>query len=74
MSRKKQMKYDDWHHRRPSSRNGKNTDLNLIKVNKGKHQSWHHLFKNHHPEIICQIINTVWLDYEFYFTVHKRPP
>ena len=71
MSRKKQ-KYNDWHHRKCSSNGGKNTDDNLVRVRKDKHQSWHHLFKNYHPEIICKIINTVWLDLDFRFSCHKK--
>lgn len=63
MSRKKKRnKLNDWHHRRPTSRGGKNTEENLVQVNKGKHESWHHLFKNYHPEVICDIINRVWVD------------
>lgn len=63
MSRKKKRnKLNDWHHRRPTSRGGKNTEENLVQVNKGKHESWHHIFKNYHPEIVCDIINRVWLD------------
>lgn len=63
MRRKKRL--NDWHHRRCSSNGGKNNDRNLVRVDKGKHQSWHHLFRNHHPEVICDIINLIWLDPDY---------
>ncbi len=67
--RKKRL--NDWHHRRPSSRKGRNTEENLIQVNRDSHKSWHHLFRNYHPEVICNIINRIWLDPDFKFICKK---
>ena len=68
----KKDKHNDFHHRRPRSKGGKTKDDNLSRVNKNKHIGWHILFKNYHPEIICQIINRVWIDPEFRFVCEKK--
>ena len=68
----KKDKHTDFHHKKPRSNGGKTTDDNLVRVCKKKHNSWHNLFKNYHPEIVCQIINRVWIDTDFRFVCQKK--
>lgn len=60
------------HHRRPSSCGGLDTPENISLVPKHLHQSWHALFANHSPEVICAIINERWLDPEYILIVKKK--
>jgi hypothetical protein len=60
------------HHRKPKSRGGKNDKRNISIVNDRKHEAWHLLFSNHTPHMIAEIINKVWLDPNFEFTVRRR--
>lgn len=68
MSRKT-IKRTNIHHRRSRSRTGGkkyNGEIlgipNVIRVDYRKHQSFHHLFPDTHPQAIAEELNTVWID------------
>lgn len=61
------------HHRKCRSNGGQTNDRNVVHVEQSKHQAWHTLFCNYHPEKIAHIINHVWLDPEFEFVVRRKP-
>jgi len=60
------------HHRKPQSQGGDDSERNISVVNQGKHEAWHRLFSNLHPEIIAIIINQVYLDPDYEFIVRER--
>lgn len=72
MAKRNKKAHFDWHHRRPRSLGGKNTDENMSHVSVAKHRAWHTLFRNYTPHQIAKIINDIWLDPEFEFTVERR--
>ena len=53
------------HHRKCRSNGGSNHVTNISMVKSGKHESWHHLFKNFTAFKIAEIINEKWLDPDF---------
>jgi len=60
------------HHRKPRSLGGDNKNENIIIVSQELHRAWHLLFQNLTPEQICTVINTMWLDPDYYFICKKR--
>ena len=65
------------HHRCPQSQGGKkivNGHRNIVYVPVNDHTSWHQLFLNYPPEVICRIINSTWLDPRYEFICVKRKP
>jgi hypothetical protein len=62
----------NWHHRKPLSLGGTSKAINLSHVRVSHHLAWHVLFENKTPIEIAAIINTVWLDPDFYLVVEAR--
>ena len=60
------------HHRQCRSNGGADTEDNKSYVMAFLHRSWHNLFRNLHPEEICEIINETWLPKSYRFTCHKK--
>lgn len=65
-------KHNHKHHRKPRSLGGNNSERNISKVNRDKHDAWHLLFRNYNPHQIATIINNVWLDPDYKFVVEKE--
>ncbi len=65
------MKHQNQHHRRPRSKGGGSEPRNISIVKGKQHEAWHMLFSNYDPDVICQIINEVWLDPRFRFSCDK---
>lgn len=62
----------DRHHRKPRSRNGTDEKSNIVHVPKHYHRAWHQLFRNHSPECIAEIINSTWIDPDYYMVVRRK--
>lgn len=60
------------HHRKPTSRGGKNSDQNKICVLKTLHESYHHLFANMLPEEIAKVLSDTWIDPAWKLIAVKR--
>ena len=60
------------HHRKCKSRGGDNSPANISWVHWRLHNAWHLLFDNLPPEIVCRIINTIWIDPHYKFVCVKR--
>lgn len=72
MAKRKKKLHHDWHHRKPRSLGGKNTDDNMSHVSARKHQAWHTMFKNYDAKQIAKIINDIWLDPDYRFVVVRN--
>jgi hypothetical protein len=60
------------HHRKPKSVGGKTTARNISRIPINRHQSWHTLFDNKHPDEIAEIINDIYLDPDYEFVCIRR--
>jgi len=60
------------HHRKPRSLKGSNEPRNISLVPREHHCAWHTLFQNMTPDEICKLINSVWLDPDYYFVCRKK--
>ena len=59
------------HHLQCKSNGGSNDRKNISYVTHIHHNSWHTLFSNLLPPVICQIINHKWLDGRWRFICVK---
>lgn len=62
----------DRHHRRPRSIGGDDEERNLSTVPRIKHEAWHMLFSNASAEQIAEIINSFWLDPDYFMVAVRR--
>ena len=60
------------HHRKPRCQGGDNTDDNVIKVPRNKHESFHLLFNEGDPEYIAKVLNETWINPEYEVRIVKR--
>ena len=74
MSKRIKKSHHNWHHRKPRSLGGDNSDRNVIHVKSSQHQAWHTLFYNCKPHQIAFIINTTWIDPDYEVVVVKKNP
>ena len=54
------------HHRLPRSAKGDSSRRNISMVPLNSHRSWHQLFSNYSPEVICRIISNIYIDPDYY--------
>lgn len=72
MGRDRRKLHFGWHHRKPQSLGGENTDRNKSYVSVLRHRAWHTLFENMDPYEIAKVINDIWLDRDYILVVHKK--
>lgn len=60
------------HHRKAKSLGGTNYYKNISKVGETKHQAFHTLFGRGNPSKIVAILNSTWLDPDYYFILKRR--
>lgn len=60
------------HHRRCKSNGGTWEPRNISVVPIRDHQLWHAMFRNAKPEEICAIINSTWIEEDWFFTCQRR--
>lgn len=69
---RRKHKETDIHHRKARSNGGDNSDNNVVKVIKSKHQAFHHLFYDGSPQKVANILNRSWIDIDYKLVVVKR--
>ena len=72
MVKRKKRRHYDWHHRKPRSLGGSNSDTNVSHVSVSRHRAWHTLFRNYTAHQIAKIINDTWLDPEWILRLERR--
>lgn len=60
------------HHRKPRSIGGNGEPRNISRIPAKKHEAWHLLFANFHPERIAEEINKHYLDPDYQVIVVRR--
>ena len=60
------------HHRKPRSRNGSDDESNISYLTKTQHQAWHCLFQDLEPKEIVRLINSKFIDPDYFLVAVRR--
>jgi hypothetical protein len=60
------------HHKKSRSRGGDNSPQNISIVNAKQHTAFHLLHPNNHPQAICDVLNSTWIDPDYVLICVKK--